>query len=120
MRELVDKHELRPARENRVEIHLGEEVTLVLDLPAGYGFEADEQRLGLAPSMRLDDADDDVDALAALRLRRHQHLVGLANPRRGADKYLEATAGLAFGRRQQRLRGRPCFSLGHIDTLARP
>ena len=71
---LVDQHQLRPAGEDGVEVHLFEPVTLVLDAPARDDFETVEQRLGLLAAMRLDDADDDVDAFAALRLSGLQHL----------------------------------------------
>ena len=36
-------------------------MALVFDLPPRNHFEAFEQRLGLAPAVRLDDADDDID-----------------------------------------------------------
>ena len=39
--------------------------------------------------MRLDDADDDIDALASLLVRRLQHGVGLSNPGICAEKDLE-------------------------------
>ena len=64
-------------------------------------FEAFEKRLGLAPAVRLDDADDDIDPFAPLGLRRQQHLVGLADARRGAEKNLQPAAALLFGRGEQ-------------------
>ena len=77
--ELVDENKLRPAPEDRVEIHFGEQVTLVLDLlPRNY-LEAFEQGLGLMPAMSLDHADDDIDPVASPSLSRQQHLIGLAD-----------------------------------------
>ena len=103
VRQLVDQHELRAALQDRVEIHLGQAVALVFDLAPGNDLEAFEQRLGLAPPMRLDDADDDIDALAPLGLRRQQHLVGLADARRGAEENLQPAAAFLLGRVEQRL-----------------
>ena len=67
VRELVDQDELRAARQDRVEVHLLEDAALVVDAPARDDFEPGEQRLGLGAAVRLDDADDDVDALARAR-----------------------------------------------------
>ena len=61
--------------------------------------EALEQRLGLLAAVRLDHADDDIDALVPLGARRLQHLVGLADARRGAEKILSRPSGLAPRRR---------------------
>ena len=70
VRQFIDKNELRAALQDRVEIHFGQEVALVLDLLPRNRLETVEQRLGLAPAMRLDDADDDIRTLAQLGLRR--------------------------------------------------
>ena len=101
--EFVDQNQLRAPLQDRVEIHLGKEVALVFDLLPRDDLEAFEQRLGLAPAMRLDDADDDIDAVAPLGLRGQQHLVGLADPRRGAEKNLQPPAAFLF------CRGEQCF-----------
>ena len=78
--QLVDQRHLRPAREQRVEVHLLQHPAHVGHLPAGEDLEALEQGLGLLAAVGLDDADDDVDAPArAERLRLLQHLVGLAD-----------------------------------------
>ena len=92
VRELVDQNELRPALEDRVEVHFVEPAALVLDPPPRDDFEPFEQRLGLLAAMRLDDADDDIDAFAPLRLRGLQHFIGLADARRGAEKNLQPAA----------------------------
>ncbi len=90
--ELVDEDQLRPSRQHGVDIHLVELAPLVLDAPPRDDLEAGDQRFGLLAAMRLDDADDDVDAFRQPRPRRLQHLIGLADARRGAEEYLEATA----------------------------
>src|SRR5262249_32040429 len=63
MGEFVDKDELGTALEDRVQIHLGQEMTLVFDLLSRDHFEAFKQRLGLAPAVTLDDTDDNIDSL---------------------------------------------------------
>src|ERR1700732_852390 len=85
MSELIDQHELRPAPQDGIEIHLLQGAAPVIDLAAGYHLEPGEQRFGLAPAVTFDQADDDIDAFAILRLRRLQHLVSLADPRWGAQ-----------------------------------
>jgi hypothetical protein len=58
--------------------------------------------------MRLDDPDHEVHPLAPLGLRGRQHLVRLADPRRGADEHLEAAAPFLIGLPKQCLwRGAP-------------
>src|SRR6516165_238061 len=95
--ELVDQCELGAALENGVKIHLGQEVTLVVDLLPWELLETCKQGLGLDPSMRLDDAHNDIDPLALHRLGREQHLIGLADPWCCAEKNLQPPATLVFG-----------------------
>ena len=82
----------------------------VLTIDTGVLFEetmktwrAFEERFGLAPAMRLDHADDHIDAVALLGSRGQQHLVGIADPWCGAEKYLQPPATLLF------CRGEQCF-----------
>ncbi len=110
VREFVDEHQCRPARQHRVDVHLVELAPPVLDAPARNDLEAGDQRLGLLAAMRLDDADDDVDAFRQPRPRRLQHLVGLADPRCGTEKYLEAAAILLRSGLQQGFRRRPLIT----------
>ena len=93
MGEFVDQGDLRPPRDQRVEVHLLERLVLVADPLARQHFEALQQRFGLRPSMGLDDADDDIGARLPPGVRALQHLVGLADAGRGADKDLQP-AGL--------------------------
>ena len=65
MGELVDQGELRAAGQQRVEVHLLEGLALVGDAPPGDHLEAFDERLGLLAAVRLDDADDHVDARRA-------------------------------------------------------
>jgi hypothetical protein len=48
--------------------------------------------------MGLDNAHDDIDPLAPHCLGRLKHLIGLADPRCGAEKNLQPSAAFMFGR----------------------
>ena len=63
VRELVDEDKLRPALQDGVEIHLGEYAALVRQALLRDDLEALGEAIGLDAAMRLDDADDDIDAL---------------------------------------------------------
>src|SRR6185437_11763586 len=68
MGQLVDDRDLGMPCEDRVEIHLLEDAAPIFDLSARDDFEPGEQRLRFLAAMRLDDADDDIGALAPLCL----------------------------------------------------
>ena len=119
MGEFVDQRDLRTARDQRVEIHLLDDLILVLDPLARDDFEALQQRLGLGPPVGLDHADHDIGAGLELGMRALQHLIGLADAGGGADENLEpaGAAVLAPGRFQQGFRRGTLFRiaarLGH-------
>src|ERR1700756_172722 len=94
MSELVDEHERWAALDDRIQIHLSQEMALVLDLPPRDHFEAFEKRFGLPSPMRFDDADDNVDPLAPPGLGSQEHLIGFAHSRRCAEKNLEPASAL--------------------------
>ncbi len=104
VRKLVHQHELRAAGEDAVQVHLLEAAAAILELPARHPFDAVQQRFGFFPSVRLDDARHRVDPLAPPGLGRQQHLVGLADTGRGAEKDLEAPSSIPPRRREQRVR----------------
>jgi hypothetical protein len=62
VREFIDQRDLRMARDQRVEVHLLDDLVPVLDAFARDHLKALQQRLGLDPSVGLDHADDDIDA----------------------------------------------------------
>ena len=62
MRKLIDQNEPRPPGENCVEVHFGEAMAPISDTPARKDFEPLKKRLRLLAAMRLDDADDDINA----------------------------------------------------------
>ena len=111
MGEFVDQRDLRPPRDQRVEVHLLERLVLVVDPLARQHLETLQQRFGLRPAMGLDHADNDIGARLLPGMRALQHLIGLADAGGGADKDLQPAGAVALppGRFQQRVRRRPLF-----------
>ena len=91
VRQLVDDADLRLARDDRVDVHLLHRHAAVLDRAQRHDLEIFHLRLGVRAAVGLDDADDDVEAAGAERVRLLQHRVGLADARRRAD--VDAQAG---------------------------
>ena len=113
MGEFIDQRDLRPPRDQRVEVHLLERLLLVGEPPARQHFEPLQQRFGLRPAMGLDHADDDIGAGLLPGMGALQHLVGLADAGSGADENLEpaGAAVLAPGRFQKGFRRRTLFGI---------
>ena len=113
VRELVDQHQ-RGRRQEASRSISATVAPCTEALRGGMRSMPFHERLGLLAPVRLDDADDHVDAsLAAAGLGREQHLVGLADARRGAEEDLEL-AGAAFlapGRFQQGFRRGALFGI---------
>ena len=103
VRQLIDQRELRAARQEGVEIHLLQRAPVVLDAPARDDLQAVEQCLGFLAPVRLDHADDDIDAFLHARAGGGEHLVGLADARRRAEEDLQAAARALLRRLQQRV-----------------
>ena len=101
--EFIDQHDLRPARDDRIEIHLLEPLALIVDPPARHHFEPLQQRFGLRASVGFDHADDDIVARLLPGARAQQHFIGLADAGRGPEEYLQPadTAALPAGRLQE-------------------
>ena len=114
--ELVDQHDLRPAGDDGVEVHLLEPLALVFDAPARDDLEAFQQRLRLLAAVGLDDADDDVVAVLLSGAGLLQHLVGLADARRRTheDPELADAALLPPGRFEQGLRRGSLFRVAPL------
>ncbi len=117
VRELVDQRDLRPPRDQRIEVHLLERLVPVADPLARQHLEPLQQRLGLRPAMGLDHADDDIGARLLPGVGALQHLIGLADAGGGADKDLQpaGVAALPPGGFQQRVGRRSLFkvAIGH-------
>jgi hypothetical protein len=86
--EFVDQSDLRTARNQRIEIHLLEDLVPVFQLLARNNFKAVQQGFGFRPAVGLDHADDDIDAGLPLGVRALQHLIGLADAGGGTDEDL--------------------------------
>ena len=93
MGEFIDQRDLRPPRDQRIEVHLLERLLLVGKPLAGQHLEPLQQGLRLRPSVGLDDTDHDVGACLSLGMGALQHLIGLADAGGGADKNFQS-AGL--------------------------
>ena len=94
----VDDGELRPPRQQPVEIHLLEGLALVGKRFAGKDFKTVQQRLRFQPPVSLDNADHNINAGVQLGMRALQHFIGLANAGSSTKKYLQATAAVFAAR----------------------
>ena len=89
-------------RENRVGVHFFEARAAVLDDLSRNGLQSFAQRDRFLPAVRLEVADDDVDATALQLVGLRQHLVGLADTRGVAEEDLQPAARPARWRRSLR------------------
>jgi hypothetical protein len=114
--EFVDQRQLRAALDQRVEIHLLENLVLVIEPLARQDFEAVEQRFGLRPAVGLDHADHDIDAGPQPGMRALQHLIGLADPGGGAQENLQAAGPALLPPRgfQKRIRRGPLIGIAAL------
>ena len=71
--------------QHRIQIHLRQHPAPIRDLATGHNLQPLDKRLGGPPTVRLDEPDHTVDALLEPSMTFQQHLVGLANPRSGAQ-----------------------------------
>ncbi len=106
--ELVDQREARPAGEEGVDVHLGERRPIGVDDPPRDDLERPDERLGLGPAVRLDEADDDVGPFTQAHRGVGQHLVGLADAGRCTEEHLEPAAPFGVGH------GEKGFGLGAV------
>jgi hypothetical protein len=89
--EFVDERDLGPAGEERVEVELLQRHPAVGAHPAGHELEPRRHGGGRPPAVGLDEADDDVAALAEEPLALLEHRVRLADAGRGAEQYPQPT-----------------------------
>jgi len=95
VRQLVDEHQRRMARQDSVDVHLGDDAALIFDILARHDLMPARQRFRFGPAMRLDHADHDVHACAFALHAVGEHLIGLADARCCSQEHLEtATAFL--------------------------
>ena len=105
--ELVDDDELGPAFQRGVEVEFLDLAPCIVDDAARQDFEAAQSAPRVGAPVRLDEADDDIDAFLPQQLRARQHGVGLADAGRGAEEDEQASALASLGQREQRVRVRP-------------
>ncbi len=107
----VDQQQVRPARYGRVDVELQQGPFAVGDGPAGHDFQPAQQAHRLLAAVGLDHADDDVLALGLSSPSGAQHLIGLADAWRHAQKDLQpptlARGGRGLIRRENRRRHPP-------------
>ena len=85
VRELVDERQLRPPREECVEVHLLEDRVPVGDGRAGHDLESADLIGRPLPSVRLDEAHHDVLAARLAAATLVEHRVRLADAGSGAE-----------------------------------
>ena len=74
------------------------------DLAQRHALEIAETRQRVGTTVRLDEADDDVDALPLQLVRVLEHPVRLADARRRADVHAQPRASFCLGAREQGFR----------------
>ena len=92
VRELVDEQDAGSAFERSVEVELLAHHAAVCDRQRRQRFEAFCQPLGIGSAVRLDVADDDLEARELRRLRRAQHRERLADAGRSAEEDAQPAA----------------------------
>ena len=104
-------------RQRRIQVELVHDQVAVDDRLARQDLEAFQQRLGLDAAVGLDETDDDVAPFGFRGAGRRKHGIGLAHAGCGAKKYLEFSAPLFLGEREERF-GR--CSLPFVDCHPGP
>ena len=94
MGEFVDQDDLRMTRKDAVDIHLLEGDALVLDCFTGNLLELFGQLCRARPAVSFDHADDNVFSALVTANRFAEHVVGLADAGRVAEKEFERAARL--------------------------
>src|SRR5262249_29262861 len=92
VRELVDDGDLWRTRDHRVDIHLLEGDAAILDSLTRHDLEVASLCFGVDATVRLDEADDDVDAAAPEVVRLIQHSVRLADAGGRADVHFQLSS----------------------------
>jgi hypothetical protein len=110
VRQFVDEGDLRGTFQDRFEVHLAERRAAVVAFDPRHGLQALQHRLGVRPSVALDEADDDIAAAGGAAPALVQHPVGLAHSGGRPEEDLEPARpfgpppigrGGIFGRRHR-------------------
>jgi len=114
MRKLVDKHQLGLALQDGVEIHFGKYMALVRQPTFRNLLEALGEQIGFDSAVRFDYTDHGIHAVEPALAPLHQHLISLADARRGAEKHFQPAAALFSHLAKQRFGGWPAVALGAL------
>ncbi len=111
----VDQQEVGFAGQRRVEVELGARAAFVIELLPRQDFQLAQQRLGLAPPVRFDDPDNDVEAFRLAAPGLAQHVERLADAWRHAEEDLEPSPACPADLVKEGLRVRSArLVLGHL------
>ena len=99
----VDQQQVRTARQRGVEIELLHDLVAIDDRLARQHLEAVDQLLGFAPSVRFDQADNDIAAARFVRAGGAEHGVGFSDAGSGAEKNLQMSAPFLSGQGEERV-----------------
>src|SRR5438105_10242214 len=102
VRKLVHDHHLRTPRQYGLGVHLLKLAAAIPNLFPGNNLEPFGLCDGVLPAMRLEVADNHVNALGLQLLRLLQHLVGLADACRVPHENLESAASHSTAGRSSR------------------
>jgi hypothetical protein len=107
MGEFVDKHERRAAGEDGVDVHFLKRLPAIVDLPAWDDFKTVDKRFGFFAAVGFYNADDHINSIGEHRAARKQHLIGLADTWRGAEKNLQSATRFRLCPLEKRFRRGP-------------
>ena len=89
MRQFIDENDFGAPGNDGVQVQLLDFNPSIRDPSKGDGLQTSEQKAGLFPSVRLDEARDDIDPILPETVRLKEHFVGLPHTRAVAEVYLE-------------------------------
>src|SRR4029079_4595958 len=85
VREVIDDTDLWPAPQNRVDVHLFQHHTAILNRTARNDLEIPDLGICVGPPVGLDETHDDTASLTPRIVRIPQHRICLSNTWRGPD-----------------------------------
>ena len=92
--ELIDQHDGGTPRKGGVQVELLPHDVAIHHLEIRQLFESLQQAFGFVASVRFDISRHDIDPRRACRTSGFKHGIGLADPGRGAEIYLQAPANI--------------------------
>ena len=109
MRKFIHQDQIRSACQGRIEIKFLKLMSFVVNQAQRDQIQPLEQRRRLRTAVRFHHSDGQVDALANQHAGGAEHCISLADPRAGAEKYLQFPApglkgiGLKLGEKRVRI-----------------